>query len=245
MTRALGFAGAVAVVVAAACGGAEQKPAEGPQDRGRAVSRAKEGGIDPSRCDFRGRNDREAVEGSGPGALTPNIRKVFAVVGTGEDARRVLVCREVDTNLDGQKDVVRTYNDKGEAMSEQADADYDGQIDTWITFAKGRVAKVQIDTNRDGQPDVTRFYVEGRVARVQRDTNYDGKPDVWEIYSEGALERMGLDLDHDGHVDRWDRDLVVQRQLEERERREEEARERESDKADGGVTDAYVSARQR
>ena len=30
---------------------------------------------------------------------------------------------------------------------------YAGKIDTWITFAKGRVAKLRLDHNRDGQDD--------------------------------------------------------------------------------------------
>jgi hypothetical protein len=40
-------------------------------------------------------------------------------VGEGNDRRRVLVCREVDTNLDGVKDVIRTFNEKGEAVREE------------------------------------------------------------------------------------------------------------------------------
>ena len=39
----------------------------------------------------------------------------------GADRQRILVCREIDTNLDGIKDVVRTFNEKGEALREEAD----------------------------------------------------------------------------------------------------------------------------
>lgn len=242
-------AAGVALAFGVACGGKEPAPntAQSPTT---AVSRAgADVGVDLSRCEYKGRADRSVVEGTGPGSSAVNIRKVFAVVGTGEDARKMLVCREVDTNLDGQMDVVRTFNDKGDAISEQADADYDGQIDTWMQFARGRVAKLQRDTNGDGKPDETRHYIDGKLSRVQRDTNFDGKPDVWEIYSEGTLERMGLDLDHDGHVDRWDRDMVAVRQVEARERAEEEAAEKKAAEEDagagGGVTDARVSARNR
>jgi hypothetical protein len=151
---------------------------------------------------------------------------VFGIVGEGDDRRRVLLCREADTNLDGVKDVVRTYNDRGEALNELADADYDGNIDTWITFSRGRASKIQIDNARRGAPDETRLYVAGKLSRAQRDTNYDGKPDVWEIYSEGRLQRLGVDLDFDGHVDRWDRDEIALREINERERREAEELER-------------------
>jgi len=180
---------------------------------------------DKSRCDFKGRTDREVIESTGPGAMTPNVRRVFGIIGEGEDRRRVLFCREIDTNLDGSKDVVRTYSDKGDAVDEQADSNYDGRVDTWIRFSAGRISKVEVDNNGDGRPDETRYYVKGKISRVQRDTNGDGKADVWEVYAEGQLERMGVDLDFDGHVDRWDRDEVAHRIADQKEREEDEKAE--------------------
>lgn len=242
------LAGAVAGFAAfVACGGSEAPRPKGVKDRGVAVD--KSGRDDQSQCDFKGRKDRDVQETTGPGAIQPNIRRVFAIIGIGEDARRVLLCREVDTNLDGLKDVVRTYNDKGEAIYEKADTDGDGRIDTWIQFARGRIAKVEQDTSGDGLPDEIRFYVDGQLSRVQRDTNQDGKPDVWEIYERGRLQRMGVDLDHDGHVDRWDRDEEAARLAEQKEREEEEkaAKEAAADAAaaSDAPTDASVSARKK
>lgn len=161
---------------------------------------------DKAKCAWQGRADREVSEATATGAQQPNIRRVWQIVGTGGDRRKVLICREVDTNLDGIKDVVRTFNDKGEPMREEADTDYDGNVDSWIIFANGRVAKQELDTNGDGKPNVWKFYLQGSLSRVQRDTNHDGKPDVWEIYGKGHLERIGVDVDFDGRVDRWDRD---------------------------------------
>ncbi len=212
-----------------ACGGTGAGP-KAPTKTGRAVSVAKNSADDHSRCDYKGRADREVSETAGPGAIQPNIRRVYAIVGQGEDRHKILLCREVDTNLDGMKDVVRTYNDKGEPLHELADTNYDGKIDTWETFANGRIAKVEIDTNHDGQPDEVRYYVKGKLSRIQRDTNHDGKPDVWEIYDKGHLRRMGIDLDHDGHVDRWDRDEIAER--------EQEQKEEAEDNADAGAADA-------
>jgi hypothetical protein len=163
---------------------------------------------DGARCEFKGRVDREVSESVGTGALQPSIRRVYRVIGEGDQRRRILICREVDTNLDGTKDLVRRYNDQGEAVEEQADSNYDGKLDTWIRFSKGRIAQVDVDLNGDDAPDETRYYVHGKLSRVQRDTNHDGKPDIWEIYASGHLERMGVDVDHDGRVDRWNRDEV-------------------------------------
>lgn len=161
---------------------------------------------DQSRCEFAGRDDRDVQESSAPGSVVANVRRVFGYVGAGSERRRILLCREVDTNFDGVKDVLRTYGDHGEKLTEQADSDYDGRVDTWITFGKSRPAKIEFDKTQDGKPDEVRFYTAGVLTRIQRDTNADEKPDVFEIYRQGRLERMGIDGDYDGKVDAWHRD---------------------------------------
>lgn len=199
--RGLGTLIAASMLPALGCGGQGAVQSGGP-----AFSLPGATVDDRARCEFRGRADREVSESAGPGASVPNVRRVFQVVGTGEERHKVLICREIDTNLDGLKDVVRVYNEKGESLYEQADTDYDGLIDTWLTFAGGRVIKEARDTMRQGKPDTWKHYVNGQLSRIQRDTNGDGQPDRWELYSDGKLERIGVDLDYDGHVDRWDRD---------------------------------------
>jgi hypothetical protein len=202
-----GWAGLGSLLLAAAsgCAGSHTVEAQTASASKRADSAR---GGDGSRCEYKGRVDREVAESVGTGALQPSIRRVYRVVGEGEQRRRILICREVDTNLDGIKDLVRRYNDQGEVIEEQADSNYDGKLDTWIRFSKGRIAQVDVDLNGDDSPDETRYYVRGKLSRVQRDTNHDGKPDIWEIYAGGHLERMGVDVDHDGRVDRWNRDEV-------------------------------------
>jgi len=235
-----------------ACGGSEARPPQAAVQTDARPSGLSED--DQSRCDFRGRSDREATETSGPGSVSQNIRRVFALLGEGEDRRRVLICREVDTNLDGVKDVVRTYNERGEALKETADTNYDGKVDKWVTFSRGRIVKIETDTSGNGKPDETNVYMAGKLSRAQLDRDGDGKIDVWEIYEEGKLQRRGVDLDRDGRVDRWDRDEIALREINERERREQEAAEkaaaeeekRQREQAlDGGVTDGRVSARRR
>jgi hypothetical protein len=234
----------VVACVIAACGG-KQQPATGPiaaPERGRAVSVGDAGFDDQGRCDYKGRDDREVSETAGPGAILPNVRRVFAILGTGDDRRKVMVCREVDTNLDGIKDVVRTFNDKGEALHEEADANYDGKVDTWITFAGGRLSKESIDTDNSGQPDVWKYYIGGQLSRIQRDTNHDGQPDVWEFYQQGNLERVGVDLDFDGHVDRWDHDNIAKRAADAAERAEERTQGGAKVSPDGGSSVAAPTA---
>lgn len=179
-------------------------------------------------CDYANRSDVQIVVSSSPGAEEPNIRRVYRILGTGDDTRQVMVCREVDTNFDGRSDAVRYYSEEGESLREAADSDYSGATDTWLEFTKGSVSKVSRDTTGNGKPDEIRYYVRGSLRRVERDTNGDTQPDVWEIYREGRLERVGTDLNGDGRVDRWDRDLLAEHAAEEAEKAKAKA---ESDKA--------------
>lgn len=198
---------------------------------------------DHSMCNWRNNPELEVGESSGPGALRPNVRRVFKSFGEGGARRRTLVCREIDTNLDGIKDVVRTFNPKGEAMHEAADRDFDGQIDVWVNFVDGRLAEEDLDTNRDGKPDVWKFYVDGQLQRIRRDRNGDGKPDIWEIYSKGRLERVGLDDSFDGHVDRWDRDeqLKYEAEAADRKMRNDSMNAEMAARADAGTSAPTLS----
>ncbi len=198
---------AIAVAVGA-CGGSDtaKAGAKTPSAPGGSKDQSKWPSDDKSMCDWKEKPELEVSESAGPGALRPNVRRIFKTFGEGDARHKTLVCREIDTNLDGIKDVVRTFNTKGEAVHEEADRNYDGRIDLWINFVDGRLAEEDVDTNNDGKPDVWKFYVNGQLQRIRRDRNFDGKADIWEIYSRGRLERVGLDDSYDGHVDRWDRD---------------------------------------
>ena len=172
---------------------------------------------DKSMCDWKGKPELEVNETAGPGALKPNVRRVYKTFGEGDTRHKSIICREIDTNLDGIKDIVRTFNAKGEAVHEEADSNYDGKIDVWVSFVAGRMSEEELDTHFTGKVDVWKYYVDGELSRVKRDTNGDGKPDVWEIYVKGKLDRVGVDTEFDGHVDRWDRDTVAMRAADEAE----------------------------
>ena len=212
MKTSLLLSGAAALAVLSggilvACGGGTAAPG-GPKSVG-AKDQSKWPADDHSMCEWRNNPEVEVSETAGPGAIRPNVRRVFKDIGDGENRHKVLICREIDTNLDGIKDVMRSFNAKGEAQKENSDTNYDGKVDLWTIFAAGRIQEEDVDSNFDGAPDVWKFYVEGKLSRIKRDRNFDGKPDIWEIYSNGILERMGIDDTFDGHVDRWDRDESV------------------------------------
>ena len=235
------------MLLVAACGGSSnnqtKNAADLPSAPGGTKDQTKWPADDKSMCDWRNKPELEVSETAGPGALRPNVRRVYKTFGEGDARRKVVVCREIDTNLDGIKDVVRTYNEKGEALHEESDRDFDGRIDMWVTFVDGRMTEEDEDTNNDGKPDVWKFYVDGQLSRIRRDRNFDGKPDIWEIYAKGRLERVGLDDTFDGHVDRWDRDeqLKYEAEAADRKARDDAMNAQMAAQQDGGAAPASAS----
>ncbi|MDB4933051.1 MAG: hypothetical protein JWP87_23 [Labilithrix sp.] len=229
--------GVMAAVSLGACGGSSStKAAQTVSAPGGTKDQSKWPSDDRTMCDWKNKPELEVSESSGPGALRPNVRRIFKTFGEAEARHKTLVCREIDTNLDGIKDVVRTFNAKGEAIHEESDRNYDGRIDLWINFVDGRLAEEDVDTNSDGKPDVWKFYVNGQLQRIRRDRNFDGKADIWEIYARGRLERVGLDDSYDGHVDRWDRDeqLKYEAEAADRKARDEMVNAEMAARADAG-----------
>ncbi len=196
------------LLLATNCGGANPGPTSpaGSPDEGHWAA------DDRSLCErfvhWRNNPQFETSETAGPNSIKPNIRRVFKAVGDRDNRHSVLLCREIDTNLDGVKDVVRTFNERGDPLHEEADTNYDGKIDVWVNFADGRIAEEDTDTTfAAGRPNVWKFYVDGQLSRIRRNTHCpSGLPDTWEIYYHDRLERVGNDTTCDGHVDRWDRD---------------------------------------
>jgi hypothetical protein len=201
-----------AVAFAVGCGGGTPPPATATVAPGGTKDQNKWPADDRSLCEpvvhWRNNSELEVSETAGPGALRPNVRRVYKILGERENRHKVLICREIDTNLDGIKDVVRSFDAKGEALHEEADTNYDNKIDVWINFANGRMSEEDLDTTfANGRPNVWKFYVDGRLSRIRRNTHCpSGKPDTWEIYTNGHLDRVGNDTSCDTHVDRWDRD---------------------------------------
>lgn len=221
-----------AVALGVACGGdPSNAPLKTPAAPGGSKDPSKWPADDRTMCDWRNKPELEISETAGPGALKPNVRRVYKIFGD-ESRHKTVICREIDSNLDGIKDTVRTFNNKGEPIHEESDRDYDGRIDVWIKFVDGRIAEEDVDSNKDGRPDIWKFYVNGQLQRIRRDRNFDGKPDVWEIYTKGRLERMGVDETADGHVDRWDRDEQLKK---EQDQAEKKARDDMDAARDGGM----------
>lgn len=196
----------------------------------------------PDRCDADPQTHEVSTYDTS-GDEWPDVRKVFLRIGDPPLVRLVLVCREADLNADGTKDVVRYYTDEGRPLREEADRNFDGQMDEILFFEEGRIVRMEQDTSGNGQVDTKIFYEEGRPLRAERDlaarsTPTNWQPDRWEYYENGRMVRMGTDLDGDGRVDRWDRDEIYREQQEARQRAEEARRQAEEDAANQAADDA-------
>jgi hypothetical protein len=191
----------------AACRGDEaDEDTSGGETTSRGIPPWEDGG----RCETEG-DGRFVTEYDTTGDGRPDVRKVFLAAGAGTELGSVLVCREVDVDGDGTKDVFRFYHDEGEPFREEADRDFDGTIDERTTFVRGQMSRRDVDADHDGRFDTRTYYEHDLPVRTERDTagrstETEWHPDRWEYYAEGRLIRMGVDLDGDGTADRWDRD---------------------------------------
>lgn len=158
---------------------------------------------DGRRCPNKEGLVEESMDTSGDNVA--DVRKVFRIEGEGQKSVKVLVCRELDLNHDGRKDIFRFYNDEGRPLREETDSDFDGSIDSMAFFENSRIVRQESDRNDDGTQDETRHFIRGKLVRVERDDNHDGKVDVWEHWEQGRLLRIGYDVDSDEVADFWHR----------------------------------------
>lgn len=202
------FGACVMMLAVGACssttGTARRVAIRNPATVGTATSRD-----DHRRCDATGAG-RSASEYDTNADGVPDVRKVFQIVGEGQEAHSVLICREVDLNHDGTKDVFRFYSDTGRTLREEEDRDFDNRIDVITFFDGGEVVRREFDTNGDGMVDMRMYYRDHRPYRAERELQTDNaadfRPDYWEFYdTRGHVVRIGTDYDHDGRADRWDR----------------------------------------
>jgi hypothetical protein len=196
----------------AACG-STQKGAAGPEQVATALGQDIRGS-GGERCNG-GVAGREVSEYDTSGDGKPDVRKVYMSLGSGVETRLVMICRELDVNADGRKDVIRYYDDEGRTLREESDRDFDGKMDLALVFQEGRIQRKETDDDRDGDIDSKIFYEDGKPLRIERDlsgrsTAAQWNPDRWEYYEDGRLVRMGTDLDGDTRVDRWDRDASLE-----------------------------------
>lgn len=117
-------------------------------------------------------------------------------------ARIRVVQRTLDADRDGQAEEVRYYDRQtGLILRMERDRDYDGELDTWLTWRDGRLVSHTLDTNGDTRADVWEQYDASGLTDRAVDRDYDGVRDAFFVYKDGELVEERHDHDNDGRID--------------------------------------------
>lgn len=93
------------------------------------------------------------------------------------------VCRALDLNFDTVKDSFIYFDDAGNIRRRESDFDRDGRPDEIAVFQGGVVVSKELETNFDGKLDTWETYASGRLAKAERDSDGDGLVDEWWDYN--------------------------------------------------------------
>ncbi|MDP6977208.1 MAG: hypothetical protein QF570_01235 [Myxococcota bacterium] len=166
-----------------------------------------------------------------------NEKSIRIAAGTpGFDNKRKLkaVRLSLDADSDGKPEVVRFITRKGDTpLRHEEDRNYDGRMDAYLTFVKGRLVARELDSNYDGRNDIFERYKGGRqtersldrdhddvvdafyeydgryLARERHDADNNGTVDLTIDYKKGRRDKAQEDTDRDGRLDTWTRYGVV------------------------------------
>jgi hypothetical protein len=96
----------------------------------------------------------------------------------------------VDSNGDGQPDVVRTFRDN-EVVRVESDRNFNGKVDLVQEYSHGVLLREIRDDDFDGRPEVVKtFRPNGTLAIIERDPKERGSIDIVEYYdNHGRMTR--------------------------------------------------------
>lgn len=124
--------------------------------------------------------------------------------GTWQNAKPLRVVRlRLDVDGDGSPEEIRYLDPTtGTLLRAEQDTDYDGKVDTWITFEGGEAVVRVRDTSGDGKYDTWERYAGGRLDARSVDRDADGVRDLFYKYEGGTLVKKSHDGNNDGTVDK-------------------------------------------
>lgn len=140
---------------------------------------------------------QEATDLDGNGQ--PDVWTSYREVKSGKDkVTKVLIRKATDLNGDGRVDVQTLFDDRGDALKEDLDLDFDGRADKVRWYKKGAIDREELCTRFDGRVDVRKYYEDGVLVVKQVDTTRSGRFDEFQYFAGGKLARVGWDRDGDG-----------------------------------------------
>ena len=122
--------------------------------------------------------------------------------GAWENERPLLVTRRsLDADMDGRPEQIRYFDANDDMIRLEQDVDYDGDLDTWQTYANGQLVERRMDNSDDGRPDVWERYEQGLMVSRVVDRDIDGMRDAFYEYRGDSLVSERHDANGDGTMD--------------------------------------------
>lgn len=131
-------------------------------------------------------------------------REVKIPPGQWQNARELhVVRRSLDVDRDGSPEEVRYLDpSSGLLLRAELDRDFDGALDTWITYENGALTTRVLDENGDESGDAWERYRDGSLVAKTVDADHDGVKDVFYRYDDAELVEKLRDVNNDGTIDR-------------------------------------------
>lgn len=185
ITRSGGVAAALLALAAPGCGASDQgaKPA----------STTKRLEIVHEPCDI---DSGSALKTDVNGDGSPDIIRVMS---GGKE-----VCRAIDLNFDRIKDAFIYFDASGNERRRESDFDKDGRPDEVAVREGGQVVSKELETNFDKKLDTWETYAQGRLLKAERDADADGIIDEWWDYNRPDRPECAVvvtDKNQDGQPD--------------------------------------------
>ena len=210
-TCALGVLAARFGVAALALAAAEAAPpASQAAVEGRARKRGRRGLRRPVALRVRGRADREASETAGPGAVQPNVRRVYQMVGTGESmpqGAHLPRDRHQPRRRQGRRPHLQREGREPPRGGRHQLRRPHRHLDHLLGGPPRRRRSSTPTSTASPTSGSTTSAASSRASSATRTTT--ASPTAGSSTRDGKLERMGVDVDFDGHVDRWDHDELA------------------------------------
>ncbi|WNO08010.1 DUF2007 domain-containing protein [Teredinibacter sp. KSP-S5-2] len=108
---------------------------------------------------------------------------------------------EMDSNFDGKKDIVYTYDQKGLLKKALIDRNFDGTFETEAQYKKGNTIWEKSDTTGDGFQDYRVFYENGVIKSINLFDSTSKKIRKKQEFGAFHLKRAEVDTTSDGILD--------------------------------------------
>jgi hypothetical protein len=109
---------------------------------------------------------------------------------------------EIDRNLDGDVDLIWTFDRHSQVVSGESDDDFNGTFESRSKLRNGQAHFAEVDTDGDSIPDLKSFFKHGVLISVEYISKDSGKPVRLESFHLGKLVSAEVDTDRDDTLDR-------------------------------------------